>query len=103
MVLQRGFFIDSRRARNPKAKPDAEVVYSYTVNKARLPGGDPYLPDGWYWRYIGAEGEPAGGANGPYPSKEAAIRACREQHYTDVIEYLELYDAKTDVRRERLV
>ena len=99
MALQRGFFIDSRRARNPKAKPDAEVVYSYTVSKERLDT----LPPGWYWRCIDAEGKPEGGENGPYPSKEAAIRACREQYHTDVIERLELYDRKTDLWRERLV
>ena len=102
MVLQRGFFIDPRRARNPKAKPDAEVVYSYTMNKEPAAWAQTF-PPGWYWRHLGADGKQDGGENGPYPSKEAAIRACREQFGTDLVERLERYDAKTDVWRERLV
>ena len=97
------FFIDPRRERNPGAKPDAEVIYSYTVNKTRLPSGEVYLPPGWYWRCIDEKGWPEGGVNGPHPSKEAAIRDCRVQNGTGLVERLELYDYKTDLWREQLL
>lgn len=102
MALRRSFFIDPRRGRVRDAKPDAEVVYSYFINKKQPPLALPYLA-GWYWRCIGKDGAPEGGVNGPWPSKEAAIRACREEFGTDMVEYLERYDGRTDLWRERLV
>ena len=100
--MERGFFIDPRRGHSPEARPDAEAIYSYTANKAKLDSGKLYLPPGWYWRCIDARGKVEGGANGPYHSEQAAVKDCREQHGTDVLEYLELYDARTDLWRERL-
>lgn len=102
MTMQEGFFIDPRRGRNPSAKPDAETVYSYVVN-GELSLWVPKWPDGWYWRTLEANGVSDGGVNGPYPSKEAAVRACRVEYCTDLIGRIELYDRKTDLWRERLL
>jgi len=100
--MQRGFFIDPVRGRNPRAKPDVEVVHSYIVNK-EIAVWIPKWPDGWYWRTLGANGEADGGVNGPWPSQEAAIRGCRVIYGTELVERIELYDGKTDLWRERLV
>ena len=96
--MQRGFFIDPKRGQRPGAEHDAEMVYSYQLSKEEHNAP----PAGWYWRYTG-KGASKDGINGPYPSKEAGERACREEHGTDMVEYLELYDRRTDLWRERLV
>lgn len=94
--MQTGFFIDPERGRRPGAQPDAEVVYSYLLGKGRRSAP----PAGWYWRYTEARGASKGGINGPYPTKEAGVRACRNEHGTGRTGYLELYDTKTDLWRE---